>query len=50
MSVVGLTREASEHRDVDQTLSGHLCRCTSYTQIKAAVERVLNTAGAAGEV
>lgn len=37
MSVVSLLAEEPEHRDVDAALSGHLCRCGSYNQIRAAV-------------
>lgn len=44
MSVVAMTQEPDGHRDVDQALSGHLCRCTTYGRIRAAVDRVLETA------
>lgn len=44
MSVVAMTREPAEQRDVEKTLSGHLCRCTSYSRIHEAVGRVLESA------
>lgn len=41
LSVVALLREPPERRDVDAALSGHLCRCGSYRQIREAVDRLL---------
>ncbi|MBO0826380.1 MAG: 2Fe-2S iron-sulfur cluster binding domain-containing protein [Streptosporangiales bacterium] len=43
MSVAAMLDEPTERRDVDAALSGHLCRCASYRQIRAAVEELLDT-------
>jgi aerobic-type carbon monoxide dehydrogenase small subunit (CoxS/CutS family) len=49
MSLVAMLAEPPERRDVDAVLSGHICRCGSYRQIRAAVDRLLGTGAAAGE-
>lgn len=41
MSLVAMLAEPPEQRDVEAALSGHLCRCGSYRQIRAAVSRIL---------
>ncbi|HVT67075.1 MAG TPA: (2Fe-2S)-binding protein [Trebonia sp.] len=51
MSLVAMLAEPPERRDVEAALSGHLCRCGSYRQIRAAVSRILQEeqAGQAGQ-
>lgn len=41
MSVVAMLGEPREQRSVEDALSGHLCRCASYTQIREAVYRIV---------
>ncbi|HEX6445367.1 MAG TPA: (2Fe-2S)-binding protein [Streptosporangiales bacterium] len=42
MSVAAMLDEPPERRDVEAALSGHLCRCGSYRQIRAAVRELLD--------
>lgn len=42
MSVAAMLDEPRERRDVEAALSGHLCRCGSYRQIRAAVRELLD--------
>ncbi len=49
MSTVAMIEDDSPP-DIEDALSGHLCRCGSYRQIRAAVDRVVaDTKGAADE-
>jgi aerobic-type carbon monoxide dehydrogenase small subunit (CoxS/CutS family) len=41
MSLVAMLGEPPEHWDTEAALSGHLCRCGSYRQIRAAVGKIL---------
>jgi aerobic-type carbon monoxide dehydrogenase small subunit (CoxS/CutS family) len=43
MSVAAMLDEPPDRRDVDAALSGHLCRCCSYQQIRAAVQELLES-------
>lgn len=43
MSVVAMLREPPEQRSVEGALSGHLCRCASYSRVLEAVRQVVGT-------
>jgi len=43
MSVAAMLDEPADRRDADAALSGHLCRCCSYQQIRAAVQELLES-------
>ncbi|HEY6496101.1 MAG TPA: (2Fe-2S)-binding protein [Trebonia sp.] len=49
MSLVAMLGEPPERRDPEAALSGHLCRCGSYRQIRAAVSGLLQAEAASGE-
>ena len=40
MSVAAMLDEPPDRRDAEAALSGHLCRCCSYQQIRAAVREL----------
>lgn len=42
MSVAAMLDEPPERRDAEAALSGHLCRCGSYRQIRAAVRELFD--------
>lgn len=42
MSVAAMLDEPPERRDMEAALSGHLCRCGSYRQIRAAVRELFD--------
>lgn len=49
MSLVAMLNEPPERRDVEAALSGHICRCGSYRQIRAAVNTLVRGKAVAGE-
>jgi aerobic-type carbon monoxide dehydrogenase small subunit (CoxS/CutS family) len=48
MSVVAMLAEPPEQRCMDDALSGHLCRCTSYGQIAEALRQIAAAADQGG--
>jgi aerobic-type carbon monoxide dehydrogenase small subunit (CoxS/CutS family) len=48
MSATAMLEEGPGHADVEDALSGHVCRCGSYRQILAAVRRVDDPGGPPG--
>jgi aerobic-type carbon monoxide dehydrogenase small subunit (CoxS/CutS family) len=43
MSVAAMLDEPTDRQDADAALSGHLCRCCSYQQIRAAVRELFGS-------
>ena len=42
MSIVAMLAEPAEQRNVEAAISGHLCRCGSYSQIAEAVRQLMH--------